>query len=63
MKYVIHFIGGKEMIINEEFINRIVNSHPKDMRFMTYYVDSKFIAVVNINNITHIEPHNEEGYF
>jgi hypothetical protein len=63
MKYVIHFIGGKEMIVNEDFVNHLGKADSGVILFGLINSENKINQVVNVNNITHIEPHNEEGYF
>jgi hypothetical protein len=60
MKYVIHFIGGKEIIVSEDFVINLVKPNANIFFSVT---DSVIDTVVNLNHITHIEPHNEEGYF
>jgi hypothetical protein len=60
MKYVIHFIGGKEMIINEDFVINLVKPNANIFFSVT---DGVIDTVVNLNNITHIEKQDEEGYF
>jgi hypothetical protein len=63
MKYVIHFIGGKEMIVNEDFINDLYKADKNLFLLGILDIDNTLIQVVNINNITHIERQDEEGYF
>jgi hypothetical protein len=63
MKYVIHFIGGKEMIVSEDFIDCLRKSDSSDILIGFVESENKINQVVNINNITHIERQDEEGYF
>jgi hypothetical protein len=60
MKYVIHFIGGKEMIVSEDFVINLVKPNANIFFSVT---DNVIDKVVNLNNITHIERQDEEGYF
>jgi hypothetical protein len=61
MKYVIHFIGGKEMIVNNNFVDDLLDRDSSDFRLFAESIEGG--NVVNINNITHIEKQDEEGYF
>jgi hypothetical protein len=59
MKYVIHFIGGKEIIVSEDFVINLVKPNANIFFSVT---DGVIDTVVNLNNITHIDQYYED-YF
>jgi hypothetical protein len=62
MKYVIHFTGGAETTVDEDYVINMVK--PKAGNNMFFMItNGKIDKVINLNNITHIERDEDEGYF